>query len=673
MLNFPTSPTSGDYYSFGVRTWQWNNSAWVIIDGAINASTLSGRDLNYILDAGNMTGTYTGVVSGSVTTGQVVNLEEFVEDTIGINFILFGTGLSGTYNDAGNTFTISGKYASTTEHGVARFSSSDFTVTGGLVTVNDGGINIVSTQVSDFTEAVQDTVGSPSFLLSSNGVTGIYNDTANTLTLSGINATTTTRGVASFNSTYFTVSNGAVSLGTVPLASIEENTGPYILGATSVGLGTSPFALSPSSVEGILTGLSTVSSFNFLSGRTNSHINDSSIHFTEASIDHSNIQSIGVYLHDDIDYHIDNSSNPHSVTAAQVGAPTIVNFSYLSGLFNTHLTNTDAHPNTFIKKFPGASDNNSIKPTKTNTYPLIISGFDKSVDLFSSYDNNGIKGFYITPSGQAAWTGSPSATYHITNKNYVDNISGYITGLSLQKNNNLIDIPNLDMARQNLYVDYLIEDFMPLNNNSWGSSTAGNGNTYQKNPAFLPFGCSGADVNGIVAVGPGAGTTVGDASIRYSNNAGDYFSANRVTYFRIAYQQTGNMYVRFGVFNVVPSSATGKPADGAYFEYNSAYGTGMRVFVASASSYTSGTSTNMFINSTGWIWYGIEGKADATYFYDFTYNKTYALTGTQPVGSLRVMRPFLQSQGNGTTFNEVLCDKIMWKSPISSMITGLLR
>lgn len=85
-----------------------------------------------------------------------------------------------------------------------------------------GSISITSSQVSDFTEAVQDTIGSPSFLLSSNGVTGIYNDTANTLTLSGINATTTTRGVASFNSTYFTVSNGAVSLGTVPLASIEK-------------------------------------------------------------------------------------------------------------------------------------------------------------------------------------------------------------------------------------------------------------------------------------------------------------------------------------------------------------------------------------------------------------------------------------------------------------------
>lgn len=35
------------------------------------------------------------------------------------------------------------------------------------------------------------------------------------------------------------------------------------------------------------------------------HINDVTIHFTEASIDHKNIQNIGIYTHDEIDEHID--------------------------------------------------------------------------------------------------------------------------------------------------------------------------------------------------------------------------------------------------------------------------------------------------------------------------------------------------------------------------------
>lgn len=211
MLNFPTTPTLNQYYSYGVRTWKWNGSAWDIVVGAIDASTLSGYDYNYFLNAANITGTYTGIVSGSVTTGQVSNLKEAVEDIVD-GMLLFGSGVAGTYNDAGSTYTISGKYASTTQHGVAQFSSSDFTVTGGIVTVNDGGISIPSTQVNDFTEAVQDVVGAITFLRSAGGVTGVYNDTANTLTLSGIDATTTTKGVASFSSSDFSVTAGAVSI-----------------------------------------------------------------------------------------------------------------------------------------------------------------------------------------------------------------------------------------------------------------------------------------------------------------------------------------------------------------------------------------------------------------------------------------------------------------------------
>ncbi len=48
------------------------------------------------------------------------------------------------------------------------------------------------------------------------------------------------------------------------------------------------------------------------------HIDDLTIHFTEASIDHENIQNIGVYSHDDIDNHIDDvTGNPHQVNLQQ--------------------------------------------------------------------------------------------------------------------------------------------------------------------------------------------------------------------------------------------------------------------------------------------------------------------------------------------------------------------
>lgn len=48
------------------------------------------------------------------------------------------------------------------------------------------------------------------------------------------------------------------------------------------------------------------------------HINNSTIHFTQASINHANIQNIGTNTHAQITSHIANTSNPHSVNISQV-------------------------------------------------------------------------------------------------------------------------------------------------------------------------------------------------------------------------------------------------------------------------------------------------------------------------------------------------------------------
>lgn len=69
---------------------------------------------------------------------------------------------------------------------------------------------------------------------------------------------------------------------------------------------------------------SSISHLNIQNIGTNSHIqiddhiSDSTIHFTEASISHLNIQDIGVNTHNEIDTHIANLTNPHNVQAVQV-------------------------------------------------------------------------------------------------------------------------------------------------------------------------------------------------------------------------------------------------------------------------------------------------------------------------------------------------------------------
>ena len=50
----------------------------------------------------------------------------------------------------------------------------------------------------------------------------------------------------------------------------------------------------------------------------NTHTSDTTIHFTEGSIDHTNIQNIGTNTHTQIDTHISSTLNPHSVSASQI-------------------------------------------------------------------------------------------------------------------------------------------------------------------------------------------------------------------------------------------------------------------------------------------------------------------------------------------------------------------
>lgn len=59
------------------------------------------------------------------------------------------------------------------------------------------------------------------------------------------------------------------------------------------------------------------------------HIADNSIHFSETSIDHLNIQNIGINSHADIDNHIIDVSNPHNVTQSQIGLSNVTNDSQL--------------------------------------------------------------------------------------------------------------------------------------------------------------------------------------------------------------------------------------------------------------------------------------------------------------------------------------------------------
>lgn len=148
-----------------------------------------------------------------------------------------GTGLSSIAS--GNAVTIN--LDNTTILPGAYGSSSvipTFTVDaqGRLTTAANTTISIESTQVSDFTEAVQDVVGG---FLGGNATQGInvsYDDLNNTLTVSANNATTTSKGVASFSADDFNVTSGAVELEDTVLKSITTDTGTLTVASHAISI-----------------------------------------------------------------------------------------------------------------------------------------------------------------------------------------------------------------------------------------------------------------------------------------------------------------------------------------------------------------------------------------------------------------------------------------------------
>jgi hypothetical protein len=152
--------------------------------------------------AGTVDVATTLTVSGDGADSTSINL---LTETLEVNG---GEGIDVLVTD--NTITVSAEDATSTNKGVASFDATDFTVTQGAVTLN--------------AERVQDIVSSQ--IVAGEGIDVTYDDTAGTLTVDAEIATTTNRGVASFDTTDFTVTDGAVSVKNVNLGT--QTTGDYV-------------------------------------------------------------------------------------------------------------------------------------------------------------------------------------------------------------------------------------------------------------------------------------------------------------------------------------------------------------------------------------------------------------------------------------------------------------
>jgi len=192
----PSSPVTGQiYYNTGDNTlYFWNGSEWIPTSGS----------------------------------------QEVIQDLIGSS-IDGGVGLTKTYNDSTGVTTLdlddtavtAGSYGSSTE-------IPTFTVDAqGRLTA--AGSTTISTDLDIASDSGSDTISLLSETLTISGGEGIDTSiSAGTVTISGEDASSTNKGIASFNSTDFSVSNGHVSLAKDPVITLS---GDVAGSATMTNLG----------------------------------------------------------------------------------------------------------------------------------------------------------------------------------------------------------------------------------------------------------------------------------------------------------------------------------------------------------------------------------------------------------------------------------------------------
>jgi hypothetical protein len=201
------------------------------VDGSATMTNLGNTTINVTLDTvnGNV-GTFgsqtqipiitvngKGLVT-AVSTANVASTLNLAADTgtDGLSLltetltITGGEGIDTAINASTNTLTISAELADTTNKGVASFDTNDFNITSGAVELKDTVVKSVTTDTGALTPA-----GHSVSILGGEGIDVTH--AGSVITVAGEDASTTNKGVASFNTNNFTVSSGAVSTKNITL------------------------------------------------------------------------------------------------------------------------------------------------------------------------------------------------------------------------------------------------------------------------------------------------------------------------------------------------------------------------------------------------------------------------------------------------------------------------
>jgi hypothetical protein len=215
----------------GLDLYTPSAGALILTTNGTVRSTASASLLHLLLPSGSgltqdATGLYVPV--NGITNSMIVNDTwtlngdaSTVAADLGDTFEIKGNSTQGILTSVAkvgtvDTFTVTASTATSSQLGVAKFNTGDFDVTAGDVTIKAAGVDNV--QLVNSTITVTGSTGSDPVALGESfaiigGSTPITTvSAANSVTISVANATTSTLGLASFNSAQFSVTAGAVDL-----------------------------------------------------------------------------------------------------------------------------------------------------------------------------------------------------------------------------------------------------------------------------------------------------------------------------------------------------------------------------------------------------------------------------------------------------------------------------
>ena len=139
-----------------------------------------------------------------------------------------GIGVTVASAGATSTYTVTAADAAYAQKGVASFDTNDFTVTAGAVSIKTAGVDnaqlahSVISYVGDAGTPVDVALGSTLNIKGEASTAVTTSITGNTVSVAVADATSTVKGLASFNTTDFSVATGAVSLVAKNISSLTD-------------------------------------------------------------------------------------------------------------------------------------------------------------------------------------------------------------------------------------------------------------------------------------------------------------------------------------------------------------------------------------------------------------------------------------------------------------------